>query len=247
MSITPGAPQAGWYPAPDGSSTTWWWDGARWVPPGQQPRPPVTTDRLVKLATATQILLVACAAASIATIAVETFGIGAVTGLSNGDQQALSLLGTYDQLLPVVTILSAVTLIATGIVWVLWQYRAATHLRGQTRRSPGWHVGSWFIPIVALWFPYQNVSDLWRAVRGALPWLRILWWSTWLAGNVLIQISTRIYIDAQDLDQYQAAMWANALGHAALLIAAPSAWMIVRDITRGIVRRAVVPEPPLMQ
>lgn len=43
-----------------------------------------------------------------------------------------------------------------------WQYKAAQTarlLRMPARRSPGLGVGSWFIPVVNLWFPYQAIRD----------------------------------------------------------------------------------------
>ncbi|HEY9308658.1 MAG TPA: DUF4328 domain-containing protein [Microbacterium sp.] len=241
MSTTPTSSPAGWYPAPDGSPATWWWDGARWTPPGSQPsQQPTTTNAITKLATATQVLLAVCGLMSVITIGVETFGISAVTGYLNGHAAAIDLLNSYDQITFVVTILSVVALLATGVLWVLWQYRAAKHLPGHTRRSPGWHVGSWFVPVICVWFPYQNISDLWRAVGRSRPAWQILWWLCWLVSNVLIQISSRIYTSAQDLDQFRVAMSVSIAGEVLLLAAAPLAWLIVRGITEGIVRRSAV-------
>jgi hypothetical protein len=48
------------------------------------------------------------------------------------------------------------------VLILMWQYKAAKTaqlLRLSARRSPGLGVGSWFIPIVNFWFPYQAISD----------------------------------------------------------------------------------------
>ena len=48
------------------------------------------------------------------------------------------------------------------IVFLIWQYRAAVvgrQLGYPARRSPGWGVGSWFVPVVDLWMPYQAIRD----------------------------------------------------------------------------------------
>jgi hypothetical protein len=47
------------------------------------------------------------------------------------------------------------------LFWV-WQHRAATVARAlnyPARRSPGWGVGCWFVPVVNLWMPYQAIRD----------------------------------------------------------------------------------------
>lgn len=51
---------------------------------------------------------------------------------------------------------------AAQIVYLIWQYRAAVVARElgyRSRRSPGWGVGSCFVPVVDLWMPYQAVRD----------------------------------------------------------------------------------------
>jgi hypothetical protein len=52
--------------------------------------------------------------------------------------------------------------IGTYVVFLIWQHRAATTARFlglPAAHSPALGVGSWFIPIVNLWFPYQALRD----------------------------------------------------------------------------------------
>lgn len=242
----PVSPPAGWYPAPDGSSETWWWDGARWTQPqAQQQQQPDTregaTNTIAKLAMATQVLLLVCILMSVATIGIETFGIIAVTDFLNGYDTTVDRFDLYDQSTSVVSILSSLFLITTGVIWVIWQYRVAKQVTGRTRRSPGWHAGSWFVPIINLWFPYQNISDLWRALGRTRPSWQIIWWLLWVIGSYVIQVSTRIYLVAEDLETLRVAMWMSLAGEILLLAAAPLALLVIRGITQGIQRSSVPP------
>lgn len=153
MTNTPTSTPAGWYPAPDGSSARWWWDGAKWTEPQQQPgRNPVATNAIAKLAMATQVLLIACGVMAVATIGVETLGISAATDFLGGNNAAIGMLDVYDQSTFVVSILSSLSILATAVLWAIWQYRVAKQVTGLTRRSAGWHAGSWFVPIISFWF-----------------------------------------------------------------------------------------------
>lgn len=49
-----------------------------------------------------------------------------------------------------------------GVVFLIWQYNAAGVALGlgyPARTSPGFGVGSWFIPVVNLWIPYWALGD----------------------------------------------------------------------------------------
>ncbi|MFF2275747.1 DUF4328 domain-containing protein [Agromyces sp. NPDC058126] len=248
MTNTPTSPAPGWYPAPDGSSQTWWWDGAGWTqPPTQaqyQPEPsPAAINAIAKLATATQVLILVWVVTSVATIGVEIFGLTAVADYLSGIDTTVDRLDLYDQGTAVVSILSSLAIIAAGVIWVIWQFRVAKQVTGQTRRSPGWHAGSWFIPIVSFWFPYQNVSDLWRALGRTRPSWLIVWWLLWVVGNYAIQLSSRAYLFAEDLEGFRAGMWLSLAGELLMLASAPMAWLVIRGITQGIVQRSSIPAP----
>jgi hypothetical protein len=215
--------------------------GTAQEPALQARQQPASTNAMAKLAMATQVLLIVCGVMSVATIGIETFGISAATGFLNGNNAAIDMLDMYDQSTSVVSILSSLSLLATGVLWVIWQYRAAKRVTGRTRRSAGWHAGSWFVPIISLWFPYQNISDLWRAVGRTRPSWQIIWWLLYLLSNVFIGQSTRIYLAAEDLEQFRVAMSMSIVGEILLLAAAPLAWLIIRGITQGILHRSSVP------
>lgn len=232
------SPAAGWYPAPDGSSVSWWWDGARWSPPDHQFGGQPATTRLAKLAVATEALLIAYGVVSVATIGVQAFGISSITVYLNGYDSAFGLLELFDWMAVAASIVSAIAFLATAVLWLLWQYRAAKQLSSETQSSAGWHVGSWFVPIISWWVPYQNVSDLWRAVGRSRPNWQVLWWLCWLVGNVALQVSASLYTRAQDLDQLRVAASVTIAGECLLMIAASLAWLIVRGITQGAIRRS---------
>ena len=95
-----------------------------------------------------------------------------------------------NSLTPLGLLVGAVTVVAV-IIACIWQHRAASAGRAlgiPSRRSPGWGVGSWFVPIVNLWMPYS-------AVRDCLPphhphRRRVLhWWIAWLLTGFLSTVA----------------------------------------------------------
>lgn len=52
--------------------------------------------------------------------------------------------------------------IGVYVLFLIWQHRAATTARNiglPASHSPAMGVGSWFIPVVDIWFPYQAIRD----------------------------------------------------------------------------------------
>jgi hypothetical protein len=64
------------------------------------------------------------------------------------------------------------------VLSLVWQHRAASAARSlglPARHSPGWGVGSWFVPIVNWWFPYQALVDCLDAGNPARPLVLRYW------------------------------------------------------------------------
>lgn len=258
-------PDAGWYPAPDGTATLAWWNGARWTserralsapssplvtqaPGGAYPYPHPTAvhaypaahafpaaamPRIDGIAAATRLGLLFSGTMSLALVGVELFGLSAIRSYIAGDDPLGSGLTAYDSVSLFATILSAAALAVTGILWVIWQYRLAVIARGRTRRTPGWHVGSWFIPVVGFWFPYQNISDLWRAFGRTRPGWQVAWWALWIGGSLLTWVSARLSTSAETFDQFTVAMFSSLLGEIVMIAAVPFAWLLVRGLTQA--------------
>ena len=77
--------------------------------------------------------------------------------------------------------------VLTSIVFLFF-HRAYSNLAvlGATeqRWSPGWAVGSWFIPILNLFRPKQIANDIWRGSDGsAIPSVFTTWWAFWILGG----------------------------------------------------------------
>jgi hypothetical protein len=80
-------------------------------------------------------------------------------------------------------------LIATAglVVTLIWQHRAASAARAlgfPTTHSPAWGVGSWFVPVINFWFPYQAIRDC--LLPDDTNRARILqWWLAYIIGGLL--------------------------------------------------------------
>jgi len=94
----------------------------------------------------------------------------------------LHLSGTVNPSTPLIALLT----IAAIVVACMWQHRAAVAARAlglPATHSPGWGVGSWFVPVVNLWMPYQAIRDCLPPDDPHRP-LVLRWWlvltATWL-------------------------------------------------------------------
>lgn len=85
------------------------------------------------------------------------------------------------------------------VMFFVWFYRARVNADGHgwpQRRPPGWAVWAWLIPVGNFWFPFEIMTDIWRAglpaqeraKRGVLPGV---WWICILALLALPYITAR--------------------------------------------------------
>ena len=82
----------------------------------------------------------------------------------------------------------------TMIVFCLWTYRISSnahHFSGSTQRHPpSWSVGSYFVPIVNLWHPYQALWDAHKTFINTGEKLKSasvfqFWWTAWFASGII--------------------------------------------------------------
>jgi Domain of unknown function (DUF4328) len=143
----------------------------------------------------------------------------------------------------------AVLFIVTGIVWIIWFYRARSNVDAWgpvfQRRSRGWAIGAWLCPVVNLWFPYMIARDILddtergqggsHDVRRSRP-LLMTWWLVYVALSVssLVERANRSRKTLDDLTTYSNI---EIVTIALRLVAGILAILVVRQITAAQTRR----------
>jgi len=105
------------------------------------------------------------------------------------------------------TLLSFVVFVITAVVFLMWLHRVCSNLPafGHWKSggySPGWAVGSFFVPLGNLAMPYQAVKEIWQKSRPANsqsfsfssspPGFFPAWWGFWLTSNFALNIHFRM-------------------------------------------------------
>jgi len=170
--------------------------------------------------------------------AAETYRQAARDGLARWE-----VFTVYDGL---VTLLFP-TLLACYVVTCLWLRRCRANLDRFTphlhhARSPLWIWLGWWVPVVALWFPYQVVRDIQpdhvTTPRVWLGW----WWAGWLGFQLVLQGTGPLTssADAIDEDLVVALPVLETVATAALVLALIP-WVRVVRRTTAAQRRLVEP------
>jgi hypothetical protein len=141
------------------------------------------------------------------------------------------------------------SVIATVFVMV-WAYHARVNAAAYTtspfRRSKGWAIGGWICPVVALWFPYQVVKDIWAASDTDRPdnyaikaWpvtvIVPLWWTCLIGGRIVERLSVSVYPDdvsSGSTDSFHTALVLDYASAAADIAAAIMFILIIAAVTR---------------
>jgi len=193
--------QPGWYPDPASPYSVRWWDGQRWTNDthaGGSPfqavafRPDAAADTAEETKAggmASKALLFGALAYS-GQFLLDALVIGPIWHAYRQWIDALQTNSAATLTLPRgavaldgVSSVASLVLLIVAVLFLIW-FQKAAKVAAQAglpaRRSPGWAVASWFIPIVNLWFPYQSAIDLFPPGHPGRQKVK-RWWALWLA------------------------------------------------------------------
>lgn len=165
------------------------------------------------------------------------------SGLETGDTDDPGPAALLQALLLIINFL---LYLATIVAFLLWLYRAHSNLRPlgahQLESTPGWAVGSFFIPFLNLVRPYKAVRELWRwsqpmeigperityAPSASAP-LVGWWWGLWLASN----FTSNAYWKLSDNVHAAGALpWLGLIADLTSIVAAALAVMLLWSVER---------------
>lgn len=142
-----------------------------------------------------------------------------VVGLASAAMQLQMLTSSYtdaeaeanDTRQMMVGLVQLALYIVTGITFLTWTHRAYRNSQGfaanPLRFSPGWAVGSYFVPFLNLVRPYQCMKEIWQVSQNPRNHISVAssallrwWWFLWLSAGFLGQIEFRLAGGATDVD-----------------------------------------------
>ena len=133
---------------------------------------------------------------------------------ANPEDVDMNMINASDTFIMVVNVAHIIIVILSIVFFIMWFRRAYYNLHTlpwhNARYTEGWAAGSWFVPIINLWWPYQIMMDIWRGTQHALrerlgePRSAAIvgwWWALHLITSFYNNIATRLGWDAdQDID-----------------------------------------------
>ena len=253
----PPPPQPPWQPQPMGAP----YPASAYGTPGYGYAPAARVQSLKGLSTAVVVLLAVTGLVAIwsaaalmhrASVVSDFTGFGGVSvaDIEDADSQVTGAVGLFQ-----------LGLLATGIVWIIWQYRFAKNaqaLRGNYGLAPGWAIGGWFIPVGNLVLPQLQLfqaakaSDPDRppgqaAASGRAPGSVAAWWIAYDLAGVLFAVGqiTRPNKDDFDfdLDRFVRADRVSAFACLLYVVAAVIAILMVRALSDRQMRSAASAAP----
>jgi hypothetical protein len=116
----------------------------------------------------------------------------------------------------IVAILYLIAYILSGVMFIMWFRRAYFNLHQKVKNlsfDEGWAAGSWFVPIINLYRPFQIMKELYeetkKTIVGKDNSLQIdlptnflgLWWTLWIVNGILGQVIFRLSKNADSLPE----------------------------------------------
>jgi hypothetical protein len=142
---------------------------------------------------------------------------GLLQDMKSGTLYSQEVLETNDLREQFLAIVFLMLYITSAVTFILWFRRAYFNLHQKINHlthTEGWAAGSWFVPFINLYRPYQIMAELYNetdellAKRGFKRKVKLdttfvgIWWFLWLVSNLLANIVFRMSNSATDIDQF---------------------------------------------
>jgi len=138
--------------------------------------------------------------------------------------------------------LYVLSFLVSGFLVLRWIYRInqnARELAPDKPISPGWAVGWYFVPVLALWKPFQAMREAWQISTDPANWRTVAvppllrqWWGFWIVGNILDQVSARMFLKSHSAGTTMTSDVLSIAGSAAAIVTALLLIRIVKELTQ---------------
>lgn len=118
--------------------------------------------------------------------------------LQNNEDVTDQMLIANDSREQIIAILYLIVFIISGVTFIQWFRRAYYNLniRANCNHSNGWAAGSWFVPIISLYRPYQIMKEMWNETSAQIKSkspnyiekstiIIGIWWTLWIFSNYI--------------------------------------------------------------
>ena len=147
---------------------------------------------------------------------------------ANGGEISTETVTENDTREQIIAIVYLIAFIISAIAFIYWFRRAYfnLHLRvNHLSQTEGWAAGSWFVPIVCLYMPYQIMRELYQETKELLEKKELstneslttsslgLWWTQWIINNIIGQFVYRYSMKAESIDELTISTVASMIGN----------------------------------
>ena len=147
---------------------------------------------------------------------------------ANGGEISTETATANDTREQIIGIIYLIAFVISGVTFIQWFRRAYfnLHLRvNHLSQTEGWAAGSWFVPIVSLFRPYQIMKELYQETKellvkkglsinenfatASLGW----WWTLWIINSAIGQFVFRYSMKAESIDEFTISTVASMIGN----------------------------------
>ena len=124
----------------------------------------------------------------------------------NGGGGSMEAADANDARVQIIAIIYLITFLISAITFIQWFRRAYFNLHMKVNHlshTEGWAAGSWFVPIISLYMPYNIMKELYMETKELLTKKGLLdsenlttnslglWWTLWIINNIIGQVVWR--------------------------------------------------------
>ena len=162
--------------------------------------------------------------------------------VANGGEISTETATANDTREQMIGIIYLIAYIISAITFIQWFRRAYFNLHlkvNHLSQTEGWAAGSWFVPIISLYRPYQIMKEIYQETKellikkgidfkqsfstSALGW----WWTLWIINNIIGQFVFRYSMKAASIDELTTSTVVSMIGN---IIGIPLALITVKVI-----------------
>ncbi len=147
----------------------------------------------------------------------------------------------------IIGIIYLIAFVISAVTFIQWFRRAYynLHLRvNHLSYTEGWAAGSWFVPIVNLYIPYQIMKELYQETKelltekglsinenfttGYLGW----WWTLWIIKNIIGGFVFHYSMKAESIDEWTISTVASIVGNVVRIPLALITVKVIKDYSK---------------